>query len=704
VHGALTREMLFAGTALLVHNGAALAVAAGLMIASYAIAGRVVPRGSRGIQLVSAVVVLLWIATALFHLLAAFHQFRLSMVMPAVALLVAATWRPGSRPLQRRFGRDRVFVRRLGRLIARSRYRWALALFAAAMLPGLLRALIIPPLGWDALTYHAVKAGMWVQTGGGDTMTGPGPWAYYQNMFGGGEVFTAWSMVLLHADTLATSVDVVQWLALGAVLLVLARQLGAREPIASAAVGFILSVPTIRVLVGSGYVEIGLLVAFAAGLVMAIEALHRKDATAVVLALAALGVAAAAKLPMFVIAAAVALLVLAGTAPHIGASGIALAAVVFAVPIAPWLILSASRSGLPLSPVPVNVGTITLGAAPPELRWYMRRPVLHPYSMDIELAVAKRVFAWPGLQGEALGALAALPLLVSIAGLPALARRSRMLVAMVGIVAVISVVEYFAPDFSAIRIYWSETSSRFLLPLFVVLTLVGTLADKASHRRRYFWYLSVAAFIDGIVYCVRGFSRASFEGVAILLGGIVLTALGVRLAGRCRRGRLVVLGLVAVAALSGLEGVRAWLRPSVLEQDVTTGPIPRYWVEAVRQIDDPGDAHRIAVTSGPAQNIDNWFASPFLGRMLQNELRYVSTAADGSIHHWSNVGGSNADELATDADYDAWYRRLRNQRVTDVMSFTPPSFELAWMESHPQQFTRLAGVPGTWGLFEVIER
>jgi hypothetical protein len=124
----------------------------------------------------------------------------------------------------------------------------------------------------------------------------------------------------------------------------------------------------------------------------------------------------------------------------------------------------------------------------------------------------------------------------------------------------------------------------------------------------------------------------------------------------------------------------------------------------VRQIDHPGDSHRIAVTSGPAQNIDNWFASPFLGRMLQNELRYVSTAADGSIHHWSNVGGSNADELATDADYDAWYRRLRNQRVTDVMSFTPPSFELAWMESHPQQFTRLAGVPGTWGLFEVIER
>jgi len=36
------------------------------------------------------------------------------------------------------------------------------------------------------------------------------------------------------------------------------------------------------------------------------------------------------------------------------------------------------------------------------------------------------------------------------------------------------------------------------------------------------------------------------------------------------------------------------------------------------------------------------------------------------------------------------------------MSFTPPSLELAWMESHPQQFTRLAGVPGTWGLFEVI--
>ena len=116
-------------------------------------------------------------------------------------------------------------------------------------------------------------------------------------------------------------------------------------------------------------------------------------------------------------------------------------------------------------------------------------------------------------------------------------------------------------------------------------------------------------------------------------------------------------------------------------------------------MDEPPAARRVAITSGPLQNADNWFAYPFMGRQLQNEVVYVPIAADGQIHHFGR-GDLNA-ELARVADFHAWAARLREQGVADVMSFDPPSIEIGWMESHPELFERVVGLNGVWGLFRV---
>src|SRR5205823_4086844 len=106
------------------------------------------------------------------------------------------------------------------------------------------------------LSYHGVKAGMWVQYAGALHMAAPGPWAHYAMLWGGGEVFTAWAMLPFHSDLLAMAVDSVEWLALGLALVALARELSIREPYSSAVAGAALAVPSVRVLVGSGYVEL----------------------------------------------------------------------------------------------------------------------------------------------------------------------------------------------------------------------------------------------------------------------------------------------------------------------------------------------------------------------------------------------------------------------------------------------------------------
>ena len=50
-----------------------------------------------------------------------------------------------------------------------------------------LRSLMLPTIGWDSITYHYVKAGMWVQSGGPITLDAPGGWSLYRSFLGGGE-------------------------------------------------------------------------------------------------------------------------------------------------------------------------------------------------------------------------------------------------------------------------------------------------------------------------------------------------------------------------------------------------------------------------------------------------------------------------------------------------------------------------------------
>jgi hypothetical protein len=37
-----------------------------------------------------------------------------------------------------------------------------------------------------------------------------------------------------------------------------------------------------------------------------------------------------------------------------------------------------------------------------------------------------------------------------------------------------------------------------------------------------------------------------------------------------------------------------------------------------------------------------------------------------------------------------------------VMSFSPASVELRWMESRPDRFRRISGEDGDWGLFAIV--
>jgi hypothetical protein len=559
-------------------------------------------------------------------------------------------------------------------------------------------------LGWDTLTYHGVKAAMWVQHAGKQSMHGPGTWAYYATMWAGGEVFTSWAMLLFHGDLLAMEVDVAEWLALGLALMALARGIGVREPCASTAVVFALAVPTLRISVGSGYVEAALLMAAFSGLALAVRFFDRGTLGAFYLSIAAIAVAAGIKVPFVPVSLCILAIELARMATlrprrataalHIGAG-----VVLFLSILAPWPLHAWRQTGLPLSPLPVELLGMKLGEPPPEVEWYMDRASLKGAS---ELRDLRR-----SLFQERMGpgATTMIAVGVSLLAWPLLWWRRRWPAALLCSTIAATWAAYFTPNLSLVRHEFASSGVRFLLPaLLSSVVLSVTLCGRFPRLGRlYRLFLLGGAFFELLLYLPYGMSASGARALCWVFVGACGLAAVVRIPWRLSLpvgARRIALATLVAIALLGLSILRDRTRTELFRGEFTIHPIHPYWLDAATIVDQPERARRIAVTSGPMQDLDNWIVYPFLGRVLQNEVVYVPIARDGMIHHFG--GGQRNEDLARSGDFTSWSRRIRSREITEVMSFRPASVELEWMESHPEQFRRLAGESGDWGLFAVV--
>ena len=101
-------------------------------------------------------------------------------------------------------------------------------------------------------------------------------------------------------------------------------------------------------------------------------------------------------------------------------------------------------------------------------------------------------------------------------------------------------------------------------------------------------------------------------------------------------------------------------------------------------------------TAGSTQDADNWLVYPFLGSRLQNQPVYIPVTADGRI-----IDLARGNSRARAASFPAWLERLRQSGATEVVSFSPTSLELRWMEQSPDLFERRVGDGRQWGLYRL---
>jgi hypothetical protein len=671
---------------------------AGTLVVAYATACRSLPRDPPPLRWAGVFVAGGFITTIGFHTLRLLGIFGLACALVTVAILVATTIEGTS--LRRSLDRDRRFFGKLSFRWRRSELRLPTILLFVAALPIVLRPLLLPPIAWDTMTYHGVKAAKWVQHAGALDMDAPGPWALYRDLWSGAEVFTAWAMLPFRSDLLAAAPDAVEWLGLGVALVALARELGVREPHASAVAGLALVIPSLRILVGSAYGEIVQLMAAIAAMAIAVRQARDPSDGRLWLVAAGAGIAAGVKMT-FVPMALVILLAACVTSlrrsvtKRAAITSIAVALIVFAASFAPWMVEAYRRHGLPFSPLPVKLLGVTLGEAPPELVWYE----------EISASAGSRLFE--ALAGDMqspgftiLGFTA-----IAIYLLPALARRRPMAAVVIGTIMLADWAVFLSPHMSPVRQRFPGTSVRFLLPALVLgVVVAGLLPARHPRTARAFSYVVYASMAFYLVVWLP-YGLTTTCATALFLSATVLLALAVSMRWiACSSlhvvGRALAGSVLVAAALGGLSVLRTVIRPDLLRGEFTNHDLTRYWVDAAIAADDPARPWRIAVTSGPSQRNDNWLVLPFIGRNLQNEAFYVPVSKSGDVGHFG--GGSTNVDYDRSAEYESWWRRLLERRVDAVMSFSPASVELRWMESRPDRFRRISGEEGDWGLFAIV--
>jgi hypothetical protein len=569
------------------------------------------------------------------------------------------------------------------------------------------RALILPPLGYDTLTYHGPRAAMWATTGREATLRMPGGWAMYRHFPSGGESLGAWAMLPLHDDTFYILVDAALWLAWLPVLAALCNEVDLPRRSRAALCLYVMTIPAIYFFVPSGYVDVSSHLLLISMTLFALRAVSGKTARAsaclaIACGLTALTIKVTALAMPVIVAAAMLLATRRVIADRIEVlRGIGLGGALGLCALGPMLVRATLEQGYPFSPFPLRILGITLGVAPPELAWWNEPPPeLNTRANEIhQLAM---LFGVDQLYWPSFGA-ASIPLvLLAPLGLYMLFRERRWPALLLGTLMLSQVASYAHPAFTTTRIQFGWVNGRFfaLLPTIAALLVARLWRRPVAQWVQAAYFVLASAFSIGCYYHYL-IADAEYAALAVLLAAgllaIVLAEPGSRLLSTraLGLGALLLVGAAFVCGTPSLQAYRARTRYQLLPTSAIGHRI--HWLSSALApvVDQPGKPHRIAITAGPNKLAGGQHIYYFLGSKLQNELVYVPVTRDGSVPVYDR--DQPTPRLAGPS---AWTKRVRESGASHVVVLAPAWHEYGWLGRMTKDF-ELVGANAISSLFRV---
>lgn len=624
-----------------------------------------------------------------FELLASVRGFTLGLALPlwgALTALLAARGHGRARAALRwDVGRARVLARR----VLTGWRRWLV--LGAALLAGarLLRGLAAPPLAWDALTYHLVKAGRWVQSGGYEPLRAPDAWGYYAFFLPYGDALWAWAMLPAHGDGFLAPAGLLVWGGVLAGAYGTARALRVRRRLALPVALTVAFLPAVVTALTAAYVDNTVLALFLLAMATLLSAPPWSVGT--VATAAALGVLAGVKpgglsvygLGAAVLGAGLARTWRAGEGRRVLGAWSALALLLGALPyLRTWVL-----TGSPLYPYPLTVAGVRVSAGNAQLAELSTGALNgHPPVRAAEVVQALLLSRFlSGLEHVGFGPA----LLLAPAGLMAAARAWRrrdgraLTLLVMGLATLAGVMN------PALWAIWTDSSVRFVAPLMATLLLLAATLEEPGLG----FVLWSCLALELVCAIPHGWSQVDVSGVRRVAPPVLLALAGSAVAPRWgARRRRPWLGAAVAVVLLGVAWVPIAATRRALRYDFYAAAsdgktfelhplLPAYasswpiWKEL-----DGEAPKRLAVSAGWDGTGHNWFWYPLMGSQLQNTLTYVPVLPEGTVADYAR------EETLARADFLSWWRRLEEQRVELVVTLAPAPPEARWMSEHPEHF------------------
>lgn len=676
-----------------------------LAAASYGTAAWLLPDGSTARRWSAAIGIGQMAQISIFRILAHFEAFRPGPALVAISSFAALT--ALLRGIQPGCGTTlRTHI--LGDIEnARARVNQALAsparrlvqLCAAAAGVALFRCIVNTPITTDALSYHMIYSGNYVQGGGWFDLDMPGIWSVKYRFYPtGGEILTAWLMLPFHGDLLAGLTCFPSWILTMTSLYELGRNLGLpprRAVIPACLVAFM---PAVFGFVASAYVDIPLLGCLLCGSLFFLQAWQKGGYSAHFLCGAAMGTGLAIKIfALGGVCGAFAMLLfrplLARDGQHrlgpLLVMGITLIVTGF-----PHYMNLYAGFGSPTWPLPLSLPGIPIfrgSLAFQKMLGYLKTVTDRQVSGGSFPYEIGWLFKWFfGFGPVPIGPTGIVGMALAPIGLWTVWKKgSRGFAVFVGLMLAASFAGLLGSGMWKFHIIFASVNARLNTFPMALLLLLGVIAlerwrvNARTLALASVTALAVLAFLFSFpVTWSTGYHLLDLVLMALPVAAIFLPA--TRLPSFQPPGRtgLAALGLALTGFLAILPSLKAELRPGQLLGAFEAYDLDRSSSPAWVSCDDPANPRRIAFSTGWDGMLGyKWYSAPLMGRKLQNFLTYIPITMNGEIIEYDDPA-----RIAEKADFNAWYKRLREQRIDTVVLFPPFPPEHAWVTARPGLF------------------
>jgi len=595
--------------------------------------------------------------------------------------------------------------------------RWAALIIICGFVVvlSLSRALLMPPLAWDCLSYHLPFATLWIKKGTLLLFNAPDQISENVHFPINGDIFASWLMLPFQTDIVVNIMNFPITLLGGISCYAIARELGLTRKEASFAPALICFAPMVYSQITTQYIDNAVFAFSSAATLFGLRFLRKGFPQDSILSLVAGGLVLGMKFTGIPVVGIIFLATVLKTIRLVNYSGFLkkLGLIICGLLILCALggrqyILNGLYAGNPLYPFSLTIVNHEILEGSHKLEQVSKWVSNWEKEQGVDkLSFWEKEYKKFSYSRRTAGPKYLIFLIVALISLfirpRGVSQKDWYFLAVLWIAGIVLFYANTSADFAR-RGVWMQGSTRFLSFPMAIFTIQGltVIAKLGRYFKNIFFFMVILiawdlmhinkTHIQGIeglyplVIVMLILVIIFFKRVLEMLyqkKGSSLTAKEVSRSGSSTNRQWVV-GILFFVTLTGglyfLQSYRDTTRYSYYRDYFDYVDFPRTFVDGWEFLDQPDEKKTIAMSIGWAAPGHKWFFYPLLGRWLQNDVVYISAKYKWDAPIWLHRGLLRGNSRST------WLHNLKRKKVDCILVAKPWPTELRWMLSDQDAF------------------